>query len=389
MTVDWADWDHWFGQALARALAVPAPGALPPAPAAPAPDAVAARLRFHGLAGLLASDAAGMAQHPAWLADLIAGEAQMQRVWEHTHRQALLPLVAALAEAGIAPLLLKGTALAYAVYPYPAMRARGDSDLLVAPEQVPTARRILAATGFARTAEEAGAPHQEDWLIDSGFGHRHGIDLHWRTAQSAAMEAIVPAAALLASRQPLPRLSPQAWAPSLVQTFLQSHINQFAHSANGYVLDGVFVAGAGRLGWLVDDHLIASALAASDWADLVRISRATGVAPSVAASLRRARALLATPIPAGVLDQLDQQPGPSTVSAYFDYSSPLRRLALDWRAARGWRQALAQARAHILPPRARIMHMHPEYPAWPLVLLHARRMGHMVWRTLAGGGRPA
>ena len=280
--------DLWFAHALARALAAIAPEGPDAVPPQQPVEQVAARLRFHGIAGLLAADVAGMAVHPPWLAKAIADEARMQRLWEDTHRQLLLPVVAGLAAAGIPPLLLKGTALAYGVYPDPAMRARGDSDLLVSPDRLSQARNVLRQAGFVRSSHNSAATHQEDWWADSGFGMRHGIDLHWRTSSSAAMEAIVPARELLASRQPLPRFSPEACAPALVHTFLQVHINQFAHSANGYILDGTYVQGSDRLGWTVDVHLIAKSLTAQEWSELTQISLATGVAPSVAASLRRA-----------------------------------------------------------------------------------------------------
>lgn len=358
--------DDWFGRALAHAMAVSAPDRLQSELLPQPPKVFAARLRFHGIAGLLAADADAMASHPTWL-------------------------VEALARVGIAPLLLKGTALAYGLCPLSRSgHARAwDSDLLVAPEHLPEARRILAASGFSRPRDDAAAAHQEDWWFDSGFDHRRGIDLHWIKSQSAAMEAIVPAADLVATRQPLPRLSPQAWPPSPVLTFLQLHINQLAHSANGHVVEGVFVQGAGRLGWVVDIHLIASAFSAQEWAELVRACLAREVAPSVAASLRRAQALLGTAIPHGVLGQLGQQAAPSIASAYFDYTAPLHRLALDWRATCGWRQAQGQTREHILPPRARIMYMHPEYPDWPLALLQLRPVGQMALRTHSGGGRHA
>jgi hypothetical protein len=35
------------------------------------------------------------------------------------------------------------------------------------------------------------------------------------------------------------------------------------------------------------------------------------------------------------------------------------------------------------------MHMHPEYPDWPLILLQMRRMGRLALRTLSGKGRHA
>ena len=56
-------------------------------------------------------------------------------------------VLAALESAGIRPVILKGAALAYSLYPTPALRPRADLDILVAPDERDSAWQILLNLG--------------------------------------------------------------------------------------------------------------------------------------------------------------------------------------------------------------------------------------------------
>ncbi|OWV50617.1 hypothetical protein CDZ97_28055 [Mameliella alba] len=68
---------------------------------------------------------------------------------ELAHRRILTRLAPEFAARGIVPLILKGTTLAYWVYDRPALRPRGDTDILVAEAEFDPAREILERHGFA------------------------------------------------------------------------------------------------------------------------------------------------------------------------------------------------------------------------------------------------
>lgn len=70
--------------------------------------------------------------------------------------QVLLELLALLRKNGIETLLLKGSALAYTLYPDPALRPMRDIDLLLRPEDAQRAHDLLKAGGF--TQAEAVIP---------------------------------------------------------------------------------------------------------------------------------------------------------------------------------------------------------------------------------------
>ncbi|MBX7491844.1 nucleotidyltransferase family protein [Qipengyuania sp. 1NDW9] len=79
--------------------------------------------------------------------------------WQETHRangigmlaqrRALLQAVEVLAEEGIAAVALKGSALAWTVWPAPAERIMRDIDLLVGEEEAPVAYAALRRSGWA------------------------------------------------------------------------------------------------------------------------------------------------------------------------------------------------------------------------------------------------
>lgn len=71
-------------------------------------------------------------------------------------RRALLQAVATLSEAGIGAVALKGSALAWTVWPAPSEREMRDIDLLVAEDNAPTAYEALRSAGWKAPELSAG-----------------------------------------------------------------------------------------------------------------------------------------------------------------------------------------------------------------------------------------
>ncbi len=95
----------------------------------------------------------------------------------------LYDTVAALAHAGIEPVLLKGAAVAHTAYPHFALRPMSDIDLLVRPEQAAPSLEVLQNAGWApsRYAHPAKAYEEHQHLPpldDEGGGTGAGLDLH-------------------------------------------------------------------------------------------------------------------------------------------------------------------------------------------------------------------
>ena len=123
---------------------------------------------------------------------LRAKEAQARRMTYTTAARNILlyhelaGVLNALADAGVPTILLKGAALASTVYPNIAHRPMGDLDLLVRPQDLEPARRILEAAGyrFVPEPEERFKPFDTQFTGELGFRREIGrmgvlIELHW------------------------------------------------------------------------------------------------------------------------------------------------------------------------------------------------------------------
>jgi len=104
-----------------------------------------------------------------------------RRSWVETHRllQRGESVVAALSQAGIPVMMLKGAAMLLAYYPSHAQRPMGDLDLAVPIAHAPRAIAALRALGWQPTSGES-ADHYR-WFHAMQFFHPDGgeLDLHW------------------------------------------------------------------------------------------------------------------------------------------------------------------------------------------------------------------
>jgi len=100
----------------------------------------------------------------------------------HMERQ-LQEILEAFREQGVRVLVLRGPALAFSLYPDPAMRPSCDLDLLVIPEDVIKARGILERLGYrclAKRFEVARDFFREECFIhQENPDNKFPVDLHW------------------------------------------------------------------------------------------------------------------------------------------------------------------------------------------------------------------
>lgn len=95
----------------------------------------------------------------------------------------LAGLAPALKIAGVPVLLLKGAALANALYPDPALRPVGDIDLLVRRSDVPACRQALLERGYCpqRPPERPGSvlAHHNEELFQPPHPYEVPVEVHW------------------------------------------------------------------------------------------------------------------------------------------------------------------------------------------------------------------
>ena len=338
------------------------------------------RVQFHGIAGLLAEKLASLSDWPEDLRAHVREEARMQAFWEESHRAMLVSLLDGLAQRGVSTLLMKGSALAYALYAEPSTRRRGDSDLLVAKADLAVTRAVLTELCFTRREDPHGLFFQETWLVDTGIGLVHALDLHWQPSDSPALQKVLPAEEFFALARPLPRLSPHAAMPGLMQTFLQGSLNQAWHSCKGYFVGDERVVAGGRLIWAWDNRLLADAFSNSDWRDLADLAVERGVAPLCLAAVDLALEVGGPVAPNDVRAQLASAQSDTDLVGHIRESNRIRAFFTDFAAIPSLRDKSRFVLGHALP---NTRHLHGKYPqstAWPTPLLHLRRIAEAAWR---------
>ncbi|HVH12034.1 MAG TPA: nucleotidyltransferase family protein [Longimicrobium sp.] len=111
-------------------------------------------------------------------ADLFALHLAHGRARAERMRWMLGDALAALAAAGVEPILVKGAATAHTLFPEPGTRPMSDVDLVVRPAAIGAAERALAGAGFVRlpSAYER-RPYHADWRAPGDDGTVHSLAL--------------------------------------------------------------------------------------------------------------------------------------------------------------------------------------------------------------------
>lgn len=128
-------------------------------------------------------------------------EQELHKAYGHTAaRNALLldalgEVLRRLASEGVSVIVLKGAALAEVVYGDIALRPMRDLDLLVRPEDLPAARQLMVALGYASpgAAIGPGRPRADDHaeaLLKQGIIDIP-VELHWRLVGSRPQQQVV------------------------------------------------------------------------------------------------------------------------------------------------------------------------------------------------------
>jgi hypothetical protein len=93
-------------------------------------------------------------------------------------------VIVALQAAGVQNILMRGPAFGRELYGEGALRTYSDADILVAPDAVPAAARVLESLGFELVLDHRehpgiAEPHAQEWHSQRLRGD---VDLHWRIA---------------------------------------------------------------------------------------------------------------------------------------------------------------------------------------------------------------
>lgn len=325
------------------------PAAWPPQPSHGLADELLHAAEIHGVAGLVHA----RGTPPTWpprLREQLRQAATRQAMWELRHQQQLTDALRQLASAGIQPVLLKGTPLAYSLYPDPAVRRRGDTDLIVPAAARERAMAVLLAAGWHLEPGVRG----EYISYQATLSRRtpeglHALDLHWRINNAQVLARLFTYEELRARAGALPRLAPNALGPDPVDSLLIACMHRATHRHNPYHVGNEAHHDPDRLIWLTDIDLLARSLAAPQWAQLVERAASKKLRRVTLQGLRRAQDVLGTPLPPGPVHALAAI-GAEPPADYLEAGRP-RQLWLELRALPPG-AALRYLRELVFPPAA-------------------------------------
>jgi len=214
-------------------------------------------------------------------------------------------VVAALADAGTRPILLKGTPLAYTVYDSPASRPRADTDVIVSGADVEAARQVMRSLSYVETVQCHELLSQFEVQRCDRFGVIHAFDVHWSISTQPVFAGLLTYDALLLRAVAVPALGESAVAPCRVDALLLSCVHPAMHHRNDE-----------RLLWILDIHLLASGLSPAELDEFEALARMKKVVAICRRGLQQAQAVFGTLVAADLIGRLKRTAGPEPSAAY-------------------------------------------------------------------------
>ncbi len=245
-------------------------------------------------------------------------------------------ILAALKQPGIDVLLLKGSALAYWLYPSAHLRDCSDIDLLFSSyEETQKAIKLLESMQYSlRDPVLAGdlVSFEQTCVRDSSNGAGLEIDLHWRLSSSPLFAYQFNFNELNSAAIALPKLGENARGLSPMHAFFNACMHRIQNMSEGT---------QDNLKWLYDMHLLASQFSPKDWQAIADISTERKLAGICLHGLLAAQREFKTVIPDSIISVLAKasknepmQAGKMDDWFYIQYRSflafPALRLRLHW-----------------------------------------------------------
>ena len=340
------------------------------------------RCDYHGVGALLNEQLQDRRGWPTLVLDVLHSRALAQTMWELRHQHVLTGLLAASSKSGIHPVLFKGTALSYSLYTSPALRARGDTDVIVPPQERAKADDALTSQGFNRSIGVSGEfiSYQANYTLKVPGSGTHNIDLHWRINNSEVLSQLFSYEDLNSSAVPLPDLCPDAVDAGPVHALLLACMHRAVHKQSPYYVNGAAYYSGDRLTWLYDIHLLASTFTSAQWQEFLNEARHKGLCATCLEGLQRARVCFHTSTPEFVTAAL-AQPGRSERVAVYLNASKLRRTQMDFWAIEGAGNKLRFMRELVFPSASYMRAKYPNGSTFWLASLYVRRaVGGVVKR---------
>lgn len=338
-------------------------------------DELVAEARRHDVAPLVyhALNLAGAwPRQSSQVHDAFAQMAAEAALFDEFSRQNLRQVLDALAQAGLAPLLFKGAALAYRHYAQPWLRPRLDTDLLIREDEADDAAAVFERLGFLRVPRPTGehVTHQFNYRTMSR-GICLEYDVHCRLLDPEVFSGLLSYDELAGAAVPVPPLGPAARSIGDVHALIVACTHRVAHH---YDTDSLL--------WLYDIDLLARRLDERGWNEITALASERRIRQVCARGLGLAAGLFGAPVPAEVLAHLTSAHEIEPTAAYL--RPHLRRVDIlrsDLHALGGWRVRAQLLREHLLPAPRYILATYGQTRASLLPALYVHRIlrGAFKW----------
>ena len=342
-------------------------------------DAILEAAERHDIVPLVAHRLLAIGNLPATLESRLHSQARAAAIVDLVREAEVRRFFTAIDIAGVRALLLKGSHLAYTHYARPDLRARVDTDVLIARDARAAVHTMLTTSlGYvpaARVSNDLTAP-QQAYSKRLPLA-RHTFDIHWELTSPRVFASMPSFEDLLERSERLPALGPAARVPAATDALLLACVHRVAHHLD-----------AGDLKWLYDIHLLAGALSASEWDRFVGLVRVCGFGAVSQHSLDRATEVFGTRVPDtvrhGGLSANSAEPSAS----YLTPKSLLKRVIDDARTL-SWRDRVRLAQAHLLPSEGYMRSTWAPGSRLPLAWLYTERVLRGLGGWLAHPERPS
>jgi len=340
---------------------------------------------YHGVFALLDECCAGADNWPVAVTESLRRSCRAKAMWEMRHRVVLTRLHDALVQVDVHPIVIKGTGLAYSIYRDPYLRARGDTDFVIASHDRSKADGVLKALGFRRDIGVTGdfVSYQANYTLIADDKSAHTIDLHWKINNSEILSQLFSYDELLTRSIKLPHLCEGALSAGPLDALLLACMHRAVHNVAPSYVDGEEVYCGDRLIWLHDIHLLTKKINGTMWDDFLHLAEAKGLRATCLDGFERARACFGVTIPDHVLARLNDPCRNERASNYLGHSQ-LQRKWMDLCAVDGAARKLAFLHELAFPPASYMRWKYPDARFGILPWLYLRRslMGGVKWLNL-------
>lgn len=265
-----------------------------------------------------------------------------------------------LAALGDDVLIVKGTALAYTLYPAPELRPRCDTDILIERERLDAVRQTMTRLGFDETLTSGDTlgVRQHSFSRTDRFGVAHVYDVHLAIANNAVVADVLTFGELIERSRAAPAIAPNARVPSDSDALLHACVHRVVHHH-----------GSSRMIWLYDIYLLRERMREEEHAAFWIRARDRGVLALCRASVEAAhRAFGGAPLPD--LGQVPDEPSAAFLRPHRRYGAVI---AGDLAALPDWRARLTRLRQLAFPPASFMLRDSGTRSRAALPWLYARR----------------